>query len=131
LKCSTCPESFKNAINLLKHAQLIHKLEIFQLEAANAAAASFDKVNKNDAIDEICADVISSTTVATATTRKSNYSKSENEFFSNKTVRTNDDVASKNAVHLEENSDENSMTFSSASSFSSHQVNIDFCTASK
>ena len=106
MKCSTCPESFKNAINLLKHAQLIHKLEIFQLEAANAAAASFDKVNKNDAIDEICADVISSTTVATATTRKSNYSKSENEFFSNKTVRTNDDVASKNAVHLEENSDD-------------------------
>ena len=30
LKCSTCPESFKNAINLLKHAQFIHNLEIYK-----------------------------------------------------------------------------------------------------
>ena len=143
MKCSTCPESFKNAINLLKHAQLIHKLEIFQLEAANAAAASFGKVNNsgNDDLEhEICDDVISSTpATATATTRKANNSKSQNEFFNNKTVSTNDDVAaSENVVHIEENtneafinSDENSLTFSSASSFSSHQVNIDFRTASK
>ncbi len=56
MKCSACPESFKNAFNLLKHAQLIHKLEIFQLDEDIDVTNSISNNNKN----EIYIDVISS-----------------------------------------------------------------------